>query len=134
MEKALQGTTYPRTAKVVGDTVTISHVTQLKDGKHYMKTIIDLSGEDEDTIKVNAAYNLLIQVLRPRALKPFKSTDIDETKPLRPCDYPASGGGGVDKHERRVRDLMDIMGIDRAMAEKALSDPKKYLVLRKNDK
>ena len=134
MEKAIQGVTYPRTASVTGDVVTIKHVTKLADGKHYMTTKIDLSGENADEIKKNAAYNMLIQVIRPRALKPNKSTEIDETKTLRPCDYPASGGAGIDKHERRVRDLMDIMGITREQTEKALSDPKKYLVLRKNDK
>ena len=133
MEKVLTGVTYPRTAKVVGDVVTIKHVTQLKDGKYYMSTPIDLAGEELTEIKRNAAYNYLIQVLRPRTLKTKKSTEIDEAKVLRPCDFPASGGVGIDKTERRVRDLMDIMGIDRAMAEKAIANPEKYLVLRKND-
>lgn len=132
MEKALTGevdgkkAAYPRTASIKDNVVTIKHVTQLLDGKHYMTTRVDLSGEDGDDIMVNAAYNYLIQDLRPRALKPHKSTDIDENRTYRPCDYPATGGAGIDKRERIIRFFMDTedgMGLDREDAEYAVDHP-----------
>lgn len=126
MEKALTGevdgkkAAYPRTASIKDNVVTIKHVTKLADGNHYMTTKVDLSGEDGDDIMVNAAYNYLIQVIRTRALKPHKSTDIDETKVYRPCDYPATGGAGIDARERNIRFMMDEekgMGMSREDAE-----------------
>jgi len=128
MEKALTGevdgkkAAYPRTASIKDNVVTIKHVTKLLDGNHYMTTRVDLSGEDGDDIMVNAAYNYLIQDLRPRALKPHKSTDIDESKPLRPCDYPATGGAGIDKRERSIRVLTEI-GVERERAEYLIDHP-----------
>ena len=96
MEDYLKGAgNQHRTASVKGKVVTLNHVTQFSNGeKKYMKTIIDLSDESEEDIYLNAATNYLIQVLRPRAIKPNKPTEIDESKPMKPCDYPASKGGG----------------------------------------
>jgi len=96
MEDYLKGAeNQHRTASVKGKVVTLNHVTLFDNGeKKYMKTAIDLSGETDEDILLNAATNYLIQVLRPRAIKPNKPTDIDESKSMKPCDYPASKGGG----------------------------------------
>ena len=121
MEKWIEGNTYARTVLVQDDIVLIKHVTLLKDGKHYMTTRIDLSNESDDDIKVNAAYNMLIQVIRPRALKPHKSTEIDEMKDFRPCDYPGNGGG-LTTEERNVRFLKEI-GLDDERVKKIMAKP-----------
>lgn len=121
MEKWTKGMKCPRTVTVAGDMVTIKHVTQLKDGKFYMKTRVDLSMEKQDDIKINAAYNYLIQDLRPRALKSHKSTDIDENKAYRPIDYPANGGG-LTTEERNVKFLKDI-GLDDERVKKIMARP-----------
>ena len=96
MEDYLKGAeNQHRTASVKGKVVTLNHVTLFSNGeKKYMKTIVDLSDESEEDIYLNAATNYLIQVLRPRAIKPNKPTEIDESKPMKPCDYPAGKGGG----------------------------------------
>ena len=84
-----------RTSSVKGKVVTLNHVTKFSNGEQkYMTTIVDLSGESEEDIYLNAATNYLIQVLRPRAIKPNKPSEIEEDKAMRPCDYPASKGGG----------------------------------------
>ena len=96
MEDYLKGVeNQHRTSSVKGKVVTLNHVTKFSNGEQkYMRTVIDLSGETEDDIHLNAATNYLIQVLRPRAIKPNKPTEIEEDKAMKPCDYPASKGGG----------------------------------------
>lgn len=121
MDKWIDGESYARTASVEGNIVTINHVTLLKDGKHYMSTRVDLSNETMDSIKINAAYNYLIQVIRTRALKPHKSSDIDESKNYKPCDYPGNGGG-LTTEERNVRFLKEI-GLDDERVKKIMSKP-----------
>uniref|UniRef100_A0A6M3LKA1 Uncharacterized protein n=1 Tax=viral metagenome TaxID=1070528 RepID=A0A6M3LKA1_9ZZZZ len=118
MEKYIQGNTYARTAKVDVNTktITIHHVTDLKDGKHYMKSVICLDKEGMEHLLVNAAYNDLIQVFRPRALKLLKSTQIDENKVLRPSDYPAGKGGGISAFEQRKQAFMEV-GFEEKEAE-----------------
>lgn len=122
MKKWTKGMKCPRTVVITDDVVIIRHVTQLKDGKFYMATKVDLSDETPDNIKVNAAYNMLIQDLRPRALKPHKSTEIDETENLKPCDYPGNGGG-LTTEERNVKFLKEI-GLDDDRVRKIMSKPK----------
>ena len=124
MEKWVQGVTYARTASVTGDVVTINHVSLLKDGKHYMQTKVNLANLSKDELKRHAAYNVLIQVIRPRALKPFKSTQIDEAKVLDPCDYPGGHGGGKTTRETIVTWLTEVLGIKNELAEKWADDPK----------
>ena len=132
MDKWIEGHKYPRTVKIIGRTVEIKHVTQLKDGKFYMTTKVDLSGETNDEIKVNAAYNMLIQDLRPRALKPHRSTEIDEGKALRPIDYPGNGGG-VSHRDVIVKFLVKG-GMTQAEAEAVADNPKGVETkLRKNN-
>ena len=115
-----------KTASVKGKVVTMNHVTLFDNGeKKYMKTIVDLSNESEEDILLNAATNYLIQVLRPRAIKPKKPTEIDETKVMRPCDFPASKVVGVDKREREVR-YWESKGIPRGKAEDIADHPEKY--------
>jgi len=121
MEKVIDGESYARTATVEGDIVTISHVTLLKDGKFYMSTKVDLSSETEVSKKINAAYNYLIQVIRTRALKPHKSSDIDEDKNYKPCDYPGNGGG-LTTEERNVKFLKEI-GLDDDRVRKIMAKP-----------
>ena len=121
MEKWTKGMECPRTVTVDDDIVIIKHVTQLKDGKFYMTTRVDLSDETDRDIKINAAYNMLIQDLRPRALKPYKSTEIDETKDYKPCDYPGNGGG-LTTEERNVRFLKEI-GLDDERVKKVMAKP-----------
>ena len=98
MEDYLKGAeNQHRSASVDVETmiVTMNHVTQFDNGeKKYMKTIVDLSGETKADILLNAATNYLIQVLRSRAIKPNKPSEIKEDVAMRPCDYPASKGGG----------------------------------------
>jgi len=96
MEDYLKGAeNQHRTASVKGKVVTLNHVTLFSNGeKKYMRTIVDLSDESEEDIYLNAATNYLIQVLRPRAIKPNKPNEIDESKSMKPCDYPVSKGGG----------------------------------------
>ena len=122
MEKWIKDMKCPRTVTVEDDIVTIKHVTQLKDGKFYMTTRVDLGSESSEDIMVNAAYNMLIQDLRPRALKTHKSTEIDESKALRPIDYPGNGGGGLTTEERNVRFLKEI-GLDDDRVRKVMSKP-----------
>lgn len=132
MEKWTKGMKCPRSVVVQGQVVKIKHVTQLKDGKYYMTTIVDLSGESGNDIMINAAYNMLIQDLRPRALKPLKSTEIDETKHLKPCDYPGNGGG-VSHRDVIIRFLTEG-GMTKAEAEKVADNPKGVeTILRKNN-
>lgn len=117
MEDYLKGAeNQHRSASVKGKVVTMNHVTKFGNGeKKYMKTIIDLSNESEGDILLNAATNYLIQVLRPRAIKPSKPADIDETKKMRPCDYPASKGGGkVDPKVAAQRAAMKMSPEERA--------------------
>ena len=96
MEDYLKGAeNQHRTSSVVDQVVTLNHVTKFSNGEQkYMKTVVDLSGETSDDILLNAATNYLIQVLRPRAIKPNKPSEIKEDVAMRPCDYPASKGGG----------------------------------------
>lgn len=124
MIKALKGEKYSRTASVKDGVVTIKHVSQLADGNHYMTTKVDMSNLDGDEVLRHAAYNVLIQILRPRALKPFKSNEIDETKIYDPTDYPAKRGGGIDKREASIRTLESI-GLNREQAEMVLDNPSK---------
>lgn len=142
MEKVIKGESYPRTASVDVEAmiVTIKHVSRLVDGDHYLTTKIGLKGEGMDDILKNAGYNYLIQVVRTRALKPHKASEVDETKVYRPCDYPATGGAGVDKRERSIRVLTEI-GVERKRAEYLIDHPDKIksalettVILRKNDK
>ena len=143
MEKVIKGESYPRTASVDVKTkiVTIKHVSRLVDGDHYLTTKVGLDGEDEADILKNGAYNYLIQDIRTRALKPYKSTDIDEDKVYRPCDYPATGGAGIDKRERSIRVLTEI-GVERERAEYLIDHPDKIksaldetvILRKKNDK
>ena len=124
MEKWQQGVTYARTASVTGKVVTIKHVTLLKDGKYYMTTKVDLAMESEEDILRNAAYNYLIQDIRPRALKLHKSTEVDESKAYKPSDYPAGRGGGKTTRETIVTWLTEVLGIKNELAEKWADDPK----------
>ena len=96
MEDYLKGAeNQHRSASVKGKVVTMNHVTKFDNGEQkYMKTVVDLSGETDEDIYLNAATNYLIQVLRPRAIKPNKPSEIKEDVAMRPCDYPASKGGG----------------------------------------
>jgi len=123
MIKTLDGEKYPRTSSIKDNVVTIKHVTALKDGKHYMVSHIDMSNMDGDEVMKHAAMNVLIQILRPRAFKPFKSNEIDETKVYDPTDYPAQRGGGIDKHEAAIR-VLESLGFNRDQAELALRTPK----------
>ena len=133
MERWLKGMNCPRTVVVTDDIVVIKHVTQLKDGKFYMTTRVDLSGETSEDIMVNAAYNMLIQDLRPRALKPYRSTEIDETRELRPIDYPANGGGV--SHRDVIVNFLTKGGMTQAEAEAVADNPKGVETkLRKNNK
>lgn len=133
MERWTKGMNCPRTVTVEDDIVMIKHVTQLKDGKFYMTTRVDLGSETSENIMVNAAYNMLIQDLRPRALKPHKSTEIDEDAALCPCDYPGNGGGGISHREVIVKFLTDG-GMTKAEAEQVADNPKGVeTVLRKNN-
>ena len=122
MEKWIKGMKCPRTVVVDDDVVSIKHVTQLKDGKFYMTTLVDLLDETSESIMINAAYNMLIQDLRPRALKPRKSTEIDERKALKPCDFPGNGGGGLTTEQRNVKFLKEI-GLDDDRVRKVMSKP-----------
>jgi len=122
MEKWHKDGVFPKSATVDGDVVTIKHVTQVKDGKHYMATRIDLSSETPDSIKTNAAYNYLIQVIRPRVLKVRNSKAINENLNLKPCDYPGNGGGGLTTEQRNVKFLKEI-GLDDDRVRKVMSKP-----------
>ena len=121
MERWTKGMECPRTVVIEDDVVSIKHVTKLKDGKFYMTTRVDLSGETSDSIMINAAYNMLIQDLRPRALKVHKSTEIDESKNYKPCDYPGNGGG-LTTEERNVKFLKEI-GLDDDRVKRIMSKP-----------
>ena len=105
-----------RTSSVKGKVVTLNHVTKFSNGEQkYMTTIVDLSGESEEDIYLNAATNYLIQVLRPRAIKPNKPSEIEEDKAMRPCDYPASKGGGkVDPKVAAQRAALKMSPEERA--------------------
>ena len=121
MERWIKDESYPRTVKVEGDTVIIDHVTLLKDGKHYMSTRVDMSDETIESKKINAAYNYLIQVIRPRALKKCRSSEIKEGHNYKPSDYPANGGG-LTTEERNVKFLREI-GLDDERVKKVMSKP-----------
>ena len=117
MEAYLKGDPHPKTAKVEGNIVTIKHVTEFNNGeKMYMTTKVDLSNETPSAIKINAAYNYLIQVLRPRAIKVVKPKDFDETKAYKPSDYPAGKGGGISAFEQRKQAFMEV-GFEEKEAE-----------------
>lgn len=118
MEQYIDGETYPRTMSVdvAKQIVTVKHVSKIKDGKFYIKTILDLSGEEEVDLLKHAAMNYLIQTIRPRYLKGRKSVDINEELVHSPSDYPAQRGGGVDKREGAIR-VLEGLGLDRKIAE-----------------
>ena len=123
MIKAIKGETYSRSASVKDGIVTINQVSQLKDGNHYFPVKIDMTDVDGDEALIHAAYNILIQIIRPRALKNHNSTELNEAKVYKPGDYPATkGGGGISKDEANTR-FLESLGIDRKRAEYLVSHP-----------
>lgn len=108
MEQYMKGETYNRSMSIVDSIVTINHVSDVKDGKHYMQTKLDLGDMDGDSIVKHAAMNILIQIIRPRYLKLKKSVDIDESIVHNPLDYPAAKGGGINKREMKIQAYIDV--------------------------
>ena len=124
MEQYVKGNSYMRSMSLVEKIVTINHVSDVKDGKHYMQTKIDLKNMDNDLIYKHAAMNILIQIIRTRYLKLRTSKQIDETIVHDPTKYPAAKGGGVNKREMSIRTLMEL-GFSKSDAEFAIDNPEK---------
>lgn len=124
MEKYVKGDSYMRSMSVQETIVAINHVSDVKDGKYYMRTKIDLKNMDKDLIYKHAAMNILIQIIRTRYLKLRTSSQIDESIVHDPTSYPAAKGGGVNKREMSIRTLMEL-GFAKSDAEFAVDNPEK---------
>ena len=81
----------------------------------------------EDELKINAAKNLHITVMRTRVFKKAQGPAAIEAMPmiLDPCDYPATGGAGITTKERNIRFMVDTMGLTRELAEHFAENPDK---------
>ena len=125
--RCVPDTKYARTMKIIGDVVHMKHVTDLKDGDHYMEHAITLANLDRDTEVKYIVSSIIIQ-MRQRFLRALTGSEVDKLGyVLDPTDYPATGGAGITARERSVRDHMTRLGIDREEAEYYLDHEDEFL-------
>jgi len=126
----VKDTTYNRTFAydAENDIVWLTQGTQLGSGDNarnvHFRYGIDMQNLSDDEIKINAAKNIHITVMRPRVFKKTDEKGIAKLPlVLDPCDYPATGGAGITTKERNIRFMVDTMGLDRVTAEHYADNP-----------
>ena len=120
--KCVEGTTYHKTMRLEGTLVHMKHVTELKDGNHYLEHAIETKDiEGDEVIKGWAASEII--KLRTRFIRAMTGAEFSRMDyVINPVDYPPSDRVGVPKRDKEIA-LLVKMKIPREIAEKMVDDP-----------
>jgi len=124
--KCIKGTTYHKTMRLEGTLVHMKHVTEMKDGNHYVEHAIETKDIDGDEIIKGWAASEIIK-LRTRFIRTMTGEELAKLDYIiNPIDYPASDRVGVPKRDKEIA-LLVKMKIPREIAEQMVDDPENAL-------
>ncbi len=133
----VKDTTYNRTFAydAENDIVWLTQGTQLGKGDDarnvHFRYGMDMKDIELDELKVEGAKNIHITRMRTRCFKKLDEKAIAKLPlVLNPMDYPATGGAGITTRERKVRDLVDQLGVTREQAEYYLDNESEFVDLK----